>query len=147
MGQTGRCLCGTVQYELSSEIGPLVNCHCRFCRRAHGAAFVTITWVRRDDVHFITGEDAVKEFRTAGVGQRCFCERCGTRLYNRAESNPDFVALVIASLDEDPSQEPVIHVNVESKAGWYEILDGKPQFATLPPGAERALESASREQG
>jgi len=63
MGQTGRCLCGAVRYELSSEIGPLVNCHCRYCRRAHGSAFVTITWVRRDDLRFVAGEDAVKEIR------------------------------------------------------------------------------------
>ena len=145
MPQTGRCLCGAVQYELSGAIGPLVNCHCRFCRRAHGAAFVTTTWVRRDDLRFTAGAEAVREFRTEGVGRRCFCERCGTRLYNRAESNPDFVALVIASLDHEPTRGPVLHVNVESKAGWYDILDGRPQFPALPPGAERALESESKD--
>jgi len=133
-----------VQYELSGEIGPLVNCHCQFCRRAHGAAFVTITWVRYDALRFHTGADAVREFRTEGVGQRCFCERCGTRLYNRAESNSDFVALVIASLDRDPAEGPVVHVNVESKAGWYDILDGLPQHAALPPEARRAIDAADR---
>lgn len=141
MGVTGSCLCGGVRYELAGEIGPLVNCHCRFCRRAHGAAFVTITWVRKDELRFTVGADTVKEFRTDGVGVRAFCEECGTRLYNQAQSNPDFVALIVSSLDVDPDRAPILHVNVESKAPWYEILDGRPQFDGLPPGAEQALDS------
>jgi len=141
MGATGSCLCGGVRYELAGEVGPLVNCHCRFCRRAHGAAFVTITWVRRDDLRFTAGAESVKEFRTEGVGVRAFCENCGSRLYNQAQSNAGFVALVVGTLDADPELAPILHVNVESKARWYEILDGCPQFDGLPPGAERALET------
>lgn len=140
MATTGSCLCGNVRYELAGDVGPLVNCHCRFCRRAHGAAFVTVTWVRRAELRFTRGADSVREFRTDGVGIRAFCEHCGTRLYNQAQSNPDFVALVVGSLDTDADQPPVVHVNVESKAGWYEILDGRPQFDALPPGAAQALE-------
>jgi len=141
MARTGRCSCGAIQYELAGEVGPLVNCHCRFCRRAHGAAFVTVTWVRRADLRLTAGGDSLREFATPGVGVRVFCERCGTRLYNCAASNPDFAALVVASLDEEPQRGPAVHVNVESKAPWYEIRDDLPQFRGLPPGAERALET------
>jgi hypothetical protein len=144
MAETGRCLCGRVRYEVACAIGPLVNCHCQFCRRAHGAAFITVTWVPKSDLRFTVGAHSVKEFRTEGVGVRAFCEHCGTRLYNQALSNPDFVALVVSSLDAEPDRAPVVHVNVESKAAWYEILDGRPQFAALPPGAEAALESKPR---
>ncbi len=42
----GQCACGAVQYEVDSPLGPLVNCHCRSCRRAHGAAFATSALVQ-----------------------------------------------------------------------------------------------------
>lgn len=42
------------------------------------------------------------------------------------------MVLVVASLDEDPASGPVIHVNVESKATWYEIRDDLPRFEGFP---------------
>jgi len=141
VSRSGRCLCGRVRYELAGELGPLVNCHCQFCRRAHGAAFVTVTWVRRADLRFTAGADLLREYRSENVGVRTFCAHCGTRFYNQAHSTPDFVALIVGSLDADPTTPPALHVNVESKAAWYEILDGRPQFDALPEAATRALDA------
>ena len=132
MARTGRCYCGVVRYELAGEPGPLVNCHCRYCRRAHGAAFATVAVVRSDDLRITAGEEAVREYRSA-EGSRFFCERCGGRLFNRPLSTPTILALVVTSLDGEPGTRPVMHVNVESKAGWYDILDDLPQFESLPP--------------
>ncbi len=126
---TGRCLCGAVRYEVDAELGPLVNCHCQFCRRAHGAAFSTMAAVPAAALHVTEGEDEIA--RHAG---RHFCRRCATRLYNTTESIPDRVMLVAASLDPEPAQPPVLHINLESKAPWYEILDGCPCFEGFPPG-------------
>jgi len=33
-----------------------------------------------------------------------------------------------------------MHINVESKAGWYDILDDLPQHQALPPGVKSALD-------
>jgi hypothetical protein len=140
MAHTGRCLCGAIRYELSGELGPLVNCHCQFCRRAHGAAFATVSWVPSAALCITAGESIIREYHPEGVGSRCFCERCGTRLWNRSLSTPTHLSLVIASLDGDPPRGPVMHINTESKAGWYQILDALPQYAALPPMAKRALE-------
>ena len=52
MTRTGRCYCGVVQYRLEGDLGPLVNCHCQYCRRAHGAAFATVTLVQSADFRF-----------------------------------------------------------------------------------------------
>jgi hypothetical protein len=131
MARTGRCYCGVVRYRLDGELGPLVNCHCRSCRRAHGSAFATVARVPSGELHVTAGADAVREYRT-GEGSRCFCERCGGRLFNRAASSDAFVMVVVATLDDEPEDRPVMHVNVESKAPWYEILDRLPQHAALP---------------
>ncbi len=131
--RTGGCYCGAVRYELRGEPGPLVNCHCRDCRRVHGAAFAAGSLIRKADLRFTSGEEAVQEYETQN-GFRYFCERCGGRLFNRARSAPEFVVLLVASLDDEPTDEPVMHINVESRAPWYEILDDRPQHQAMPPG-------------
>ena len=136
--QTGRCACGVVRYELEGELGALVNCHCQYCRRAHGAAFATVSMVRSADLRFSSGGESVTAYQTA-AGVRYFCEGCGTPLFNRARSSPRLTFLVIASLDEEPAEGAVMHINLESKATWYEILDDLPQHEALPPVAKRAL--------
>ncbi len=129
--QSGGCYCGLIRYEVTGELGVVANCHCRNCRRAHGAAFSTVTLVSGANFRITAGEDAVREYQT-GTGSRFSCERCGGRLFNRAESMPGFTTLSIATLDREPSEAPQMHINVESKAPWYEILDGLPQFDGLP---------------
>ena len=141
--RSGRCLCGAVRYELEGDLGVVVNCHCRFCRRVHGGPFVTLSFVPTANLRFIEGADAVHELHTAGVGYRAFCCRCGTRLYNRAESAPNGTSLVVATLDDDRDVQPAMHINLESKASWYEIRDDLPRFEGLPPGAEQALEDTA----
>jgi hypothetical protein len=140
MTQTGGCLCGAVRYELDGETGPLVDCHCRFCRRAHGAAFVTSMLVATDRIRFVSGEDAIRHH-----SQRFFCGVCATRLFNRVPAHPAATMLIVASLDDPPSTPSALHVNLESKAPWYEILDSAPRFDALPPDVDSTLEKMKTE--
>ena len=48
---------------------------------------------------------------------------------------------MVASLDDEPEEGPVMHINVESKSPWYEILDDLPQYEGLPPQAGTVLKS------
>jgi len=130
--QTGRCYCGGVRYALGGDLGPVANCHCRNCRLVHGAAFSTVALVSDADLRVTSGGELVREYQT-GTGSRFFCDRCGGRLFNRNDSRPGLTALVVATLDEEPTALPLVHINVESKAPWYEILDDLPRFETLPP--------------
>jgi hypothetical protein len=74
----------------------------------------------------------VREYRNP-EGTRHFCGRCGGRLFNRPSSTERLLLLVVATLDAEPHTKPIMHVNVESKAPWYDILDGSPQYPSLPP--------------
>ncbi len=135
---SGHCLCGAVRYELDCEIRSVTNCHCRYCRRAHGAAFATTALVPSSALRITAGEDSI-----ARHGGRYFCRVCGSRLFNRPEAYPAATALVVTSLADEPTLRPAAHMNVESKAPWYDILDGSPQFEAFPPGVEDAMRRAS----
>ena len=60
---SGRCLCGAIRYELDATIEVLVNCHCQFCRRAHGAAFVTTSPVPTEALRIVEGEGELARCR------------------------------------------------------------------------------------
>ena len=76
-----------------------------------------------------------------GGGFRCFCGRCGTRLFNGLTSGAGFISLIVSTLDEDPSRGPVMHINLESKAPWYSINDGLPKHQGVPAEATAALKA------
>ena len=132
MIQLGRCYCGEIRYELSQPVELTANCHCRNCRRANGAAFTTLTPVRTENFRLTAGHDSLTEFQT-GSGSRFFCGKCGGRLFSRPDILPGLTNLLVATLDEEPTIPPSMHMNVESKAPWYQILDDSPQFPGLPP--------------
>jgi hypothetical protein len=39
---TGRCLCGTVKYEVTGEPARFLHCHCARCRKATGTDSVLV---------------------------------------------------------------------------------------------------------
>ena len=41
MNSKGKCLCGSVAWEITAEPFQAFNCHCKMCRKAHGSAFGT----------------------------------------------------------------------------------------------------------
>ena len=45
----------------------------------------------------------------------------------------DEVCIPAGSIDGDPEIRPSVHIFVGSKAPWYEITDGLPQFDRFPP--------------
>jgi len=136
MSHAGGCLCGAVRYAVEGALGPAINCHCKSCRRAHGAAFATTMLLATRHLRVTAGEE-----RVARHGQRYFCDCCRARLWNRLDSPPQTTMLVVSSLDEEPGAEPAIHVNLESKAPWYTIRDDAPCFEAFPPNVDAALDA------
>ncbi len=130
MSRSGRCLCGAVEFELDGDLPPIINCHCQYCRRAHGAAFVSIAWLPRSAFRFTKGEESVTRF-IVGSGYRCFCGVCGSRLFNGPVSESGFMSLVVSTLDDDAHPSPVLHFNLESKAKWHLITDELPQYQSF----------------
>ncbi len=129
---TGSCLCGAVRYQIIGRLGPMGHCHCNLCRKAHGAAFATFADVRREHFRWLDGEALVKRFQSSRNAQRLFCANCGSHLVWESDLDTERIAIVIATLDDDPIGRPAGHIFVASKAPWFEITDGLPQHDALP---------------
>ena len=77
---TGSCLCGVVRYRIDAPINELTHCHCKMCRKAHGAAFATYASVPLDAFHFLSGKDQLGVYHSSDHVTRTFCIRCGSNL-------------------------------------------------------------------
>jgi hypothetical protein len=130
---SGSCLCGGVRYEIDGELGAILNCHCSMCRKAHGAAFRTRVSVPRQCLRIVQGRELLAEYRSSFSTVRRFCRVCGSPMMNSWTEEPDAYGLALATLDQDPGRGPLFHVFAGSKAPWYVICDGLPQFEGDPP--------------
>jgi len=125
---TGHCECGQVSYEIDSDINDFSHCHCSQCRRLHGAPYVTFAGVARDGFRFVSGESGVKVYASSDKNDRYFCGECGSQIYVDAKEEPEVLYICMGTVDGNPPRPPGYHAYASSKAEWYEIGDGLPQY-------------------
>jgi hypothetical protein len=132
----GGCLCGAFRYEIESDLKFIVYCHCRFCRRGHGGLYTPLLFMPFSRLTITQGAELVARYHIDRLdADRCFCAKCGTRLYNHALAR-GMVSIVVATLDTDEILRPIAHINTESRCSWLNIEDGLPQFLAVPSAAE-----------
>ena len=129
---TGRCLCEGVAYRVEGELGPIFHCHCSRCRRWHGAAFRTRATIRSSQFSWTRGEELVKRFHSSEFVVKHFCSVCGSSLISTYDNDPEKIGIPLGGLDQSPANKAEGHFFVGSKAPWFEITDGLPQYEVWP---------------
>ncbi len=133
----GRCLCGRVKYTVSCDLDFIVNCHCQYCRFAHGAEFVPVVVIAADKLEVTEGNELLSKFEVSSAAAfRCFCATCGTRLFNHAPA-ANMISLITATLTEAAGLEPMANVNMESCNNGFVQTNGLPSFDVFPSADER----------
>jgi hypothetical protein len=122
----GRCLCGAVRYAVADEFGYALNCHCSNCRRTTGSAFKPFAGIERHKLRLVAGEAELLAFGDES-GHDAHCRKCGSLLFSVVRDGA-FVHVALGTLDDDPTIRPTAHIFVGSKAPWFTITDGLPQF-------------------
>ena len=133
MAYEGSCLCRSVRYEISGEIGEFGYCHCTSCRKASGTAHAANAAVERSDFHLTGGAEDLREFESSPGKLRVFCGRCGSPIYAYLRANTDTIRLRLGSLDTPFTKQPRAHTWVSDKAPWEPIADNLPQFVEWAP--------------
>lgn len=130
----GSCLCGSVRYEADGPQLFFAHCHCRWCRRAHGAGFVTWVGVREEGFRVVTGEDHLKWHASSVRSRRAFCTECGSTLLFASKAAPGEIHLAAGCVDEGLTGAPTAHVFVDQRAPWITIHDDLGQATSDAPG-------------
>ncbi len=116
--RTGHCLCGAVSFKLTAE--PLATriCWCRDCQ--HLAANGTVNILVPTEALTISGTLA-EYVKTADSGNqvtRQFCPSCGTHLFGKSSTRPQFRVLRVGNLDEPSSIQPSMNIWASSAPAW-----------------------------
>ena len=101
----GGCLCGAVRYGIQGEPLRITVCHCKFCQRATGSAYMVEPIFRETDLQVTKGSPAAYDHCSGGSGKLVhihFCAACGTKLYLTFERFAD-VCGVYAGTFDDPN--------------------------------------------
>jgi hypothetical protein len=123
---TGECFCRDVRYEVADAFGYALNCHCSNCRRTTGSAFKPFAGIVREKFTVTSGAESLLIYGDE-LTHDAHCGRCGSLLYSRVR-NGAYVHVTMGTLRDAPTIRPTAHIFVGSKAPWYEIRDGLPQY-------------------
>ena len=80
----GGCLCGAVRYTTSATPMRVTVCHCKFCQRATGSAYMVEPIFAATAFEITSGTPSTYIHISEGSGKRVtihFCVGCGTKLF------------------------------------------------------------------
>jgi hypothetical protein len=127
---TGRCMCETVQFEVSEPLLGAIYCHCKRCQRRTGTAFSVSGLTQQGTFAITRGHEAVGTYRPPDDGWlKSYCVKCGSQLFTTHPENPELIAVRLGALDQDPGVRPGVHQFVDYAAPWVPLPDdGLPRF-------------------
>jgi hypothetical protein len=99
----GRCLCGNIAFAVDGPPNDIINCHCYFCQRATGSAYLVETMFDIDKFHLLGGTPRIYHHISAGSGQTIhihFCKDCGTKTHMRFDRFPTSVGVFSGTFDQ-----------------------------------------------
>ncbi|MCA2011089.1 GFA family protein [Cereibacter sphaeroides] len=142
----GRCLCGDLAYAVAGEPATVTVCHCRFCQRATGGAYLVDALFKRDRFRVTKGTPARYDHLSEGSGNIVhiqFCARCGTKLWLEFQRFPQLVGIYAGTLDDpngiDRSPARTHYIFTDQAADWTVLPAGARLYPgdTTGPGRER----------
>ncbi len=141
----GRCLCGTVRFEAMPPTLFFAHCHCRWCREAHGAAYVSWVGIAADRFRIVSGEGDLRWYQSSPQSRRGFCSSCGTTLFFASILCPGEMHVTRTSLQADIDRGPQLHCFYDQHVAWAEPGDGLPRYGSDSPGLEKYRVVAKRD--
>ena len=128
-GLEGHCTCGAIRYRLTSR--PLIVhcCHCRWCQRETGSAFVLNAVIEADRVELLSGTpEMINTPSLSGKGQKIWrCPVCKVAVWSNYPGGGDVVHFVrVGTLENPNALPPDIHIYTESKQPWVMLPPGVP---------------------
>ena len=124
----GGCVCGAVRYRTKGAPQAAFVCHCTYCQRASGSAFLVEVAFPKEAVEIAGGPIGTYEHKSDESGRALypqFCTRCATKIGMTVELVPG-VQVIFGGTFDDPNWFDIDrHIFARSAVKWM----------TYPPDA------------
>lgn len=140
----GGCLCGALRYEVSNQPVRVTMCHCKFCQRATGSAYLVEPIFDNGDFAMVKGNPKRYIHRSEGSGKEVyvhFCETCGTKLFLTFERFETAVGVYGGTFD-DPDW---LHITPDNSKHIF--LSMAQKGTIIPPHIHSYQEHAMENDG
>lgn len=131
--QIGHCLCGEIEFGVEGPPNDVLNCHCNFCQRATGSAYLVETMFDKEKFYLLRGVPKVYDHVSEGSGKVIhihFCGTCGTKTHMLFERFPGSVGVFSGTFDDKNWFER------RPENTLYFFLSTAPKGTVLPAGFE-----------
>lgn len=125
----GGCDCRAVRYRMIDTPLFVHCCHCRWCQRETGSAFVLNALIEAERVVPLAGEvEVVHTPSCSGKGQHIArCPICRIAVWSTYAGLGDLLRFIrVGTLDDPDRFPPDIHIYTQSKQPWVLLPPGVP---------------------
>jgi hypothetical protein len=129
----GSCLCGGISFTITGPLAPIQVCHCAQCRQAQGGPFATNIPVEVNSIAFQQGAELLQHYESSPGKIRAFCKVCGSPVFSKRISLPDVLRIRAGLLGEPVAAGLAFHAFTGSKASWWSICPGLPEYGDGAP--------------
>jgi hypothetical protein len=115
----GGCFCGAVRYRLTSAPMFVHCCHCKYCQRQTGSAFVINAIIETDRIEH-SGELVPVAMKTDSGRPHDIhrCPKCQIAVWSDYGRRPLIRFVRVGTLDEPSLLPPDVHIFTRSKLPW-----------------------------
>ncbi|MDI1484340.1 GFA family protein [Polyangium sp. y55x31] len=124
------CCCGQLVVTCKGDPVRVSMCHCFACQKRTGSVFGAQARFKTEEV---TVEGRSTDYlRIGDEGNRVhfhFCPDCGSTVYYRFESAPEFTAVTVGAFADPKFPAPVFSVYEDRKHAWVVVPEGAEHMA------------------
>ena len=127
----GGCACRHVRFRMTAKPLFVHCCHCRWCQRETGSAFVLNAMIESEHVELLQGGvEVIDTPSNSGKGQKISrCPKCHIAVWSNYAGAGDLLRFVrVGTLDEPDRLPPDVHIFTMSKQPWVIVPQGTPAF-------------------
>jgi hypothetical protein len=106
MKYTGSCHCGSIKFEIDSDLEKIVQCNCSICIKRNAKMIM----IPKENFKLLEGSEhlSLYQFNTE-IAKHFFCKKCGIYTHHNRKSDPNGMGVNLGCIDEvDPMKFDVI---------------------------------------
>ena len=106
MKHTGSCHCGSIKFEIDSDLEKIVQCNCSICIKRNAKMIM----IPKENFKLLEGSESLSlyQFNTE-IAKHFFCKKCGIYTHHNRKSDPNGMGVNLGCVEGlDPMEFDVI---------------------------------------